>query len=288
MQHLLSRRRWITVSSAAALGAGIFDVPAVLRAAGLDDPSDPYGGFPMGVQSYSLRQFNTVETVRHVQGLGLHYVEFYAKHLDPQATDEQIRKTQSLLEGADITISAHGVSKFSKDHEANRKIFQFAQRAGIRNLSSDPHPDSFDSLEKLVAEFDVRIAIHNHGPGARYDSIESVAKAIRGRHKHIGACVDTGHFIRSGEDPVRAVRELKGRVFGVHVKDDKHQRDKRSHNVVIGQGHLDVVGLFQALRKTKFPADGGLSLEYESNPNNPIDDMAQCLAVARDAIGKVS
>ncbi len=284
----LSRRRFLALSTAAAAGATLFDVPQVLKAAGLADEKDPYGGLPMGVQSYSLRAFNTLEAVRHIEGMGLHHAEFYSKHLDPKASDGQIEETKKLLEKAEIKLVSHGVTGFTKNHDANRQVFEFARKAGIRNITANPQPDSFDSLDKLVAEFEIRIAIHNHGPGALYDSIESVQKAIHDRHKLIGACVDTGHFIRSGEDPVKAVLELGDRVYGVHVKDDEYKGDKRTHNVVIGKANLDVVGLFKALKKIKFPADGGLSLEYEANMQNPIDDMKQCLAVAREAIAQAS
>lgn len=281
----LSRRRFLALSAAAAAGATFFDAPQVLKAAGLNLADDPWGGFPLGAQSYSLREFNTVEAVRHIQGMGLHFVEFYARHLDPAASDEQIAETLKLLKDADITLRGHGVHGFSKDHEANLRLFRFAKKAGVKVITADPTPDSFDSLDRLVADFDIRIAIHNHGPGHRYDSIASVAKAVEGRHKWIGACVDTGHFLRSGEDPVKAVRELGPRVFGAHIKDDV-ELGRGSKNVVIGKGKLDVVGLFKALREIKFPADGSLALEYEANPKNPIDEMKACLAVAKEAIAK--
>ncbi|MEC9004530.1 MAG: sugar phosphate isomerase/epimerase [Planctomycetota bacterium] len=280
MSTSFNRRRFLALTTAAAAGATIFDVPGILAA------DDPYRGLPIGVQSFSLRNYNVVDAVRHIQGMGLHFVEFYSKHLNPNATAAQLAENRQLLERAKVTLSAHGVNRFSKDHEANRKVFEFAKRAGIRNITANPTPDSFDSLDKLVAEYNIRIAIHNHGPGALYDSIDSVKKAVSGHHKLIGACVDTGHFIRSKEDPVKAVHELGPRVFGVHMKDEEKQ-EKKSHNVVIGSGHLDVLGLFKALKKVSFPADGSLSLEYEANPSNPIDDMKQCLAVAREAIAKL-
>lgn len=278
-----SRRRFLTVAAAGAAGVAWFDLPRVLGAAA----DDGFGGFPVGVQSYSFRNFNVVEAVRHIQGLGVRYAEFYSKHLAVNATDDQIKETQQLLSDAGIRLVAHGVNGFSKDHAQNRKVFEFAKRAGIRNLTADPQPDSFDSLEKLVAEFDVRIAIHNHGPGHRYDKLEQVARAVHDRHPLIGVCVDMGHVIRTKEDPVKWIRELGPRVFAAHLKDDVKQ-DGGSQNVVIGKGHLDVVGVFQALRHVKFPADGDLALEYESNPANPVDDMKQCIAVAREAIAKVA
>jgi len=280
MQTRTTRRRFLALTTAAAAGATIFDVPDILAA------DDPYRGLPIGVQSFSLRNYNVVEAIRHIQGMGLHYVEFFSKHLNPAATDKQLAENRQLLKRAKVSISAHGVNRFSKDEAANRKVFEFAKRAGIRNITANPTPDSFDSLDKLVAEYNIRIAIHNHGPGALYDTIASVQKAVKGRHKLIGACVDTGHFIRSKEDPVKAVHELGPRVFGVHMKDEAKQ-EKKSHNVVIGSGHLDVLGLFKGLKKVGFPADGSLSLEYEANPANPIDDMKQCLAVAREAIAKL-
>ena len=280
MSKSFNRRRFLALTTAAAAGATIFDVPEILAA------DDPYRGLPIGVQSFSLRNYNVVDAIRHIQGMGLHFVEFYSKHLNPNATAAQLAENRQLLKRAKVTLSAHGVNRFSKDHEANRKVFEFAKRAGIRNITANPTLDSFDSLDKLVAEYNIRIAIHNHGPGALYDSIDSVKKAVTGHHKLIGACVDTGHFIRSKEDPVKAVHELGPRVFGVHMKDEEKQ-EKKSHNVVIGSGHLDVLGLFKALKKVSFPADGSLSLEYEANPSNPIDDMKQCLAVAREAIAKL-
>ena len=277
-----SRRQFLAVSAATAATASL-SLPLAL---GKD--KDPFGGWPVGVQSYSLRNFNLHDAVRHLQGLGVHHVEFYSKHLSPTADAKTIADTKKLLADADITINAHGVNRFTKDHDANRKVFEFAKAAGIKNITADPQPDSFASLDKLVEEYDIRVCIHNHGPGHRYDKIADVAKAVKDHHPWIGACVDTGHFIRAGEDPVEAVLTLGPRVFALHMKDDKFKGDKRSHNVILGQANLDVVGIFRALQKVKFPEDGSISLEYESNPTNPIDDMKQCLVVAQKAIATAS
>ena len=280
MKNSITRRRFLALGSAAAAGATFLDIPRILAA------DDPYGGFPVGVQSYSLRNFNALEAIRHIQGMGLHHVEFYSKHLGLGATDEQIAERKTILEKAKISMSAHGVNGFSKDHAANRRVFEFTKRAGIPCITANPQPDSFESLDKLCEEFKIRIAIHNHGPDALYDKISDVTSAVKGHHPLVGACVDTGHFIRSKEDPVQAVHELGKRVFALHIKDEEKQ-EKRSRNVVIGSGHLDVVGIFQALVKIGFPADGSISLEYEADPENPIDAMKQCLVVAQEAIAKV-
>lgn len=281
MGRVISRRRFVQLGTAAACGLAGGLMQRVLAA-----ESDPWRGWPIGIQSYSLREFNLHDAVRHMQGMGVHFVEFYQKHLAVDASDQQIAETNDLLKGAGIKLNAHGVNRFTKDHEANRKLFEFAKKAGFRNLTADPDPDSFESLDELCKEFDLRICIHNHGPKHRYNTIADVVKAVKDHHPNIGACVDCGHFIRSKEDPVKAVHELKGRVFGLHLKDDTEQNEG-SNNVVLGKAHLDVPGLFAALKATEFPRkDGSVSLEYEANPKNPIDDMKACLEVVKEAIAK--
>jgi inosose dehydratase len=279
-----SRRQFLAASAATAVSASLASLP---RAGWGADSADRFGGWPIGIQSYSLRKFDLDQTIRHMQGLGLHFVEFYSKHVPLDSSAEQLANLHKKLATAGIKMSSHGVNKFGSDHEANRKVFEFAQRAGLKNITANPEPDSFDSLDKLVAEFDIRICIHNHGPDALYDKIDDVAGAVKDHDPRIGACVDTGHFIRSKEDPIEALDRLGKRVFALHIKDEEKQ-EKKSHNVIIGKGFLDLVALFRTLRKIEFPEDGSVSLEYEANPDNPIDDIEQCLVAAEEAIAEVA
>ena len=281
MRPTASRRRFLATSAAAA-GAALVANPGNLIAA---QKEDRFGGWPVGIQSFSLRAFDRDQAIRHMQGLGLHFVEFYSKHVSLDSTDEQIADLKKQLAKGGITMSSHGVNRFTKDHEKNRKIFEFAKRAGLKNITCNPTPDSFDSLDKLVAEYDIRVGIHNHGPGSSYDKIDEVVNAVKDHDPRVGACVDSAHFIRSAEDPVEAVRKLGKRVFGLHIKDEEKQ-EKKSHNVIIGEGFLDLVALFKTLKEIDFPADGSISLEYEANKDNPIDDIQQCLVAAEAAIKK--
>jgi sugar phosphate isomerase/epimerase len=245
--------------------------------------AERFGSWPIGIQSYSLRNFPADEAIRHIQGLGLHNVEFFGKHLGLDATDQQIADMLATLKRAEIALRAHGVNEFTRDHEKNRRVFEFAKKAGIRNITANPQPDSFASLDQLVEQYDIRICIHNHGPGALYDTLDDVLKAVEGHHRNIGACIDTGHTLRSNEDPIRWVQELGPRVFALHIK-DVAEKKAQTHDVVIGESFLDLVGLFKSLKQIQFPADGSISLEYESNPDNPIDDIKQCLTAAEKAI----
>jgi sugar phosphate isomerase/epimerase len=283
-----SRRKFL--SAAAATGATLTFSPRSRAAEDQkkDEQSrDEYGGFLMGIQSYSLRGYNVDKALAAIKDLGLHSVEFFDAHFSVNSTGDQIDAMKKKTAGLGIKIMGHGVNGFSKDHEANRRYFEFAKKAGIKNISADPSEGSFDSLDKLVEEYNIRIAIHNHGPGARYDKVADVLNAIKNHHKLIGACADLGHYIRSNEDPVRAITLLEGRLYGVHLKDFAETK-ANTHGVILGKGHLDVAGVFKALRKVNFPADGCLSLEYEEKPESPIEDIKQCLAIASEAAKKAA
>ncbi len=274
------------LAAAAAAGATWFDIPRIF-ADSRADAFKKYGGFPMGLQSYSLRAFGVDGALEKTAALGLHYIEFFRAHYPTIPDPLKVAEMNAKLKKYDMTISSHGVQGFSKDHEANRKMFQFAKMAGIKNISANPSPDSFDSLDRLVAEFDIRIAIHNHGPGALYDKPVDAWKAVAGHDRRIGFCADLGHYIRSGIDPVEVTYLLGDRLYGVHLKDFAEQK-KKAEGVIIGEGHLDVEGVFRALKKIGFPADGSLSLEYEESPNDPIADIQACLNVAAKAAQKVA
>jgi sugar phosphate isomerase/epimerase len=237
----------------------------------------------VGIQMYSLRGYDVDTALRHAHDLGFEVIEMYPGQFPINSTDDEIKSRLSQFEGLGLRCLAHGVNRFTKDHDKNRAIFEFAKKAKIRNLSADPDPDSFDSLDKLVAEFDIRIAIHNHGPKHRYNKVTDVLNAIRDHHQLIGACADLGHYIRSGENSVDVIRALKGRLYGVHLKDFAEMTDK-TKGVILGKGHLDVGATFAALRAVDFPADGAVSLEYEENPKDPLEDIRQCLAVAKAAL----
>jgi sugar phosphate isomerase/epimerase len=241
----------------------------------------------LGIQLYSLRGYPVDEALQHAKELGFEQVEFYGGMLPLDASAEQIDTMKKRVAELGMSISAHGVNGFGKDAAANRKTFEFAKALGIRIITADPAPESFDSLNDLVQEFDIRIAIHNHGPRHRYNKAVDVLRAIEGRDERIGACADLGHYIRSGERATDVIRLLKGRLYGIHLKDFAEMKAD-ARGVVLGQGHLNVPAVFAALVQVGFPADGAMSLEYEENPDNPIADIRQCVAVAKKALDELS
>jgi inosose dehydratase len=237
----------------------------------------------LGIQLYSLRGYPVDEALRHARDLGVKFIEFYPGMWPITADADAIAAMQKKLADLGLTVSAHGVNRFTKDAAANRKIFEFGKAAGITIFGADPDPDSFESLDALVKEFDIRIAIHNHGPTHRYNKALDVLAAVEKYDPRIGACADLGHFLRSGERPVDVIRLLAGRLYGIHLKDFAEMQDK-TKGVILGQGHIDVPAVMAALVAAKFPADGALSIEYEENPKNPLADIRACVQVAQEAI----
>jgi inosose dehydratase len=281
----LSRRSFL-LGAAAAAGAGRLDLPALL-ADSREESRRKYGGFAMGIQSYSLRGFPVETAIGKIGELGLHWVELYDGHLEPTEDAGALGAMRERLERAGLSISAHGVNRFGSDPERNERLFRFAKAAGVPILSADFGPEAHGSLEKLVAQTGVRIAAHNHGPGHRWARVEDLLRQIRDLDPRIGACADLGHYIRAGEDPAAAIRALKGRLHGVHLKDFSAPRGD-AKGCVLGRGVMDLRAVFRALAEVGFPADGALSLEYEENPKDPMADLRACLEAASEAARAVA
>jgi inosose dehydratase len=275
-------RREFLATAAATLAAGS------LRAA--DEPND---GLKVGAQSYSFRDFKLEPALKQMQSLGLKYAEFFHDHIPLDATPEQLKAVLNLCKEYGITPYAYGVEDFGKDADKNRKKFEFAKALGIKVLSADPTPDSFDNLDKLCDEYKISIAIHPHGPSKKKDgtwsmhrwySADVILPAVKDHNPLIGTCIDTGHILRCilmdvRLDPVQQIRMMGARNFGLHLKDFD---EKKKEEVIVGKGMLDVSGIVKALRDVKFT--GCVSLEYELNSKNPAPDMAEGLKALHSAM----
>jgi sugar phosphate isomerase/epimerase len=278
-------RRQFLQTGAAVLGLGA--LPGLLAAEEKKD--NPYGEFTLGVQSYTFRKFKLEPALKRIQELGLHNAEFYQEHIPFTDKPEQLQALLKLCQEYGIKPRAWGVTYgFTKDHDGNRKIFEFGKALGIQMLSASPSKDSFDSLDKLCEEYQIAIGIHPHGPDGRggldkWYSAEIIMGAVKDHHPLIGSCLDTGHLIRAAQlgkklDPAEQVRIMGARNFGMHLKDHDNQRKE---DVIFGKGVLDVAAVLKALRDVKFK--GMISIEYEAHADNPSPDVKACLEVVAQA-----
>lgn len=274
------------ISRREAMAAGL--AAAGLLALGRDAAAGPaagaYGPFKMGLQSYSLRgltadgKADVTKALKATRDLGVTYWESYVAHVPVTTDAAKAGEWKTRLSDAGVSVIGYGVVHLSKNADEGRKFFEFAKLMGIEYLSADPEPDSFETVGKLAEEYGVNVGIHNHGPGHRYDTIDKIAAAIKDHSPRIGCCVDTGHFLRSREDPVRAVEVFGKRTYGVHLKDVKDA----TQFTVLGKGDLKTADLLTALAKIKYPYC--LALEYEENPADPIADLRACLAATREVV----
>ena len=292
----LSRRSFLAAASLASTGVLSWNGPGRAEESVVEAKGDPLAGFKLGIQSFCYHRFDAEHAIRKIHELGLRYVEMFPGHFPGERTAQNvdgIKKTLELCKKYEVEVLTFGVEHFTSDHDANRKVFEFARAMNVKFLTCDPTPDSFDSLDKLCEEFKIPVAIHNHGPiGEKGKKIhqwyraEIILDAVRNHHPLIGTCLDTGHLIRMARkpfelelDPVRQIRLMGKRNFGIHLKDHDIARGV---NVNYGQGSLDVVAVLKVLKEIGF--DGPVSIEHEANPGEPDADMKACVDDFKKAV----
>ena len=268
-----SRRSFLKFGAAAAAAVSLGRLPAFA------DHHEEFGGLPIGLQSYSLRSMSLEKCLDTMQNtLKVSNVEIFPGH-HPGKSPQQVKE---LLAKHGIKAAGYGVVPFKKDEAANRKFFEVGKILGIKTLSCDPDPDSFDTLDKLVDEYQISAAIHPHGPGHRWAKVKTMWDAVKDHHKLIGLCADTGHLIRAGEDPLEAMHAFKDRLYGVHWKDFKHLGGDRWEDVPAGDASLKVDPLIAFLIERKF--DGAFSIEYEGD--KPVEAIQKSLARIKEGVAK--
>src|SRR5260370_2604543 len=185
---------------------------------------------------------------------------------------------------AGIKLHAAGTIYCPKDEDADiRGKFEDCKRAGIGVIvAGDPAPETLPRIEKFVKEYDIRIAIHNHGPEDKlWHSPLDVLKAVKGMDARIGCCIDVGHTVRAGTDVVQAIHEVGARLFNIHMKDLTSFQDKESQ-VAVGDGIMPVKKIFHALGATKYK--DSLNLDYEIHADDPMQGVIESVAYMRGVL----
>jgi len=272
----VSRRRFMKLGATGAVGLVAGCRPFSIRE-GWFRPKRSYWPYMMGVQSYSFRKFTFIQAIEKARELGLDFIEVFPGHLNYQSDARQKAAVEAKLAECNVKANAYGVC--GDGALKDRKLWQFCKEFGIDVLSAHASKGTFAALDKLVAEYDVKIALHNHGPGAMWATADQMLEAIGDHDERIGVCLDTGHLMRAGDEPVSAIRKIGKRLHGMHLKDV----NKDNHDVIVGTGRTDLAGLFKALEDVDF--DGALSLEYELDADNPMPGMRRSLAAVRKVLG---
>lgn len=281
---LLSRRELLRTAAFGAAGLAL--LPAVTHAG---QAQRGYKPFRMAIQSYTLRGYKLDEALAKTKTVGLKYWEGWDGHLPITEDPNQIAQYKQKLAAHGITMPTYGVVGFSNDEADARKKFNFAKAMGVRTMTAYPSLDSLSMLDKLVEEYKINLAIHNHGPGDDlYDKIQKEVDALKGHSQRIGACIDTGHYLRSDERPETAAGTFGTRVYGVHLKDVKIGPGDQKSFTELGKGTLDLNVFLKEIIKYGYPQRGVLSLEYEEHPDDPIPYIEECLKALRNSLDTIN
>lgn len=239
-------------------------------------------GPEVGVQSYTYRRFDVRRAIDETRAAGGQALELWPGHLPPDTPDAE---TQAVLDHArqrGVRICGYGVVSLSPT--ATEPHLRFARRLGCDYVSVDVRPDDRETQTASVAlaeRLGLRLGIHNHGPGHHYDTAESVARVLEGQPEALGACVDTGHFLRANVDPLHAICVLGRRVHAVHLKDFADEQTE----VMPGQGRLDLAATLAALQRSGFST--AYVLEYEADEHDPTPAVRQAVAAVSTELGRL-
>jgi sugar phosphate isomerase/epimerase len=258
-------------------GFGVTGSAIALSGARLDaSPARENPEFKLGVASYSLRKFPRAEAIQIIKRLGLRYVNIKSFHLPLDSTPQQIREARAEFVNAGLVIAGGGNIEFRKDDESDmRHKFEYAKLAGMPLIVCAPTKTTLPKLEKFVKEYDIKIAVHNHGPHDNFPAPQDALKILDGMDPRCGVCVDIAHAAEAGVQPVDAIRASGPRMVDMHIKDMRVFGDVNTL-CDVGDGVLPIAAIFRELHKMRYA--GCVNLEYEINENDPYPGMARSYA----------
>jgi sugar phosphate isomerase/epimerase len=250
------------------------------------------GGFAIGCQAWTFKNFSVFEAIDKTAEAGGKVIEFYPGQklskeqpdikFDHNVSDDIIAKVKAKLTEKGIRAVNYGVVGIPNDEAGARKVFEFAKKLDLYGITTES-VESLDKIEKLVKEYDIRIGIHNHPrrpDDANYKVWDPnyVLSMVKDRDPRIGSTADIGHWVRSGLDPVECLKILKGRVISTHLK-DLNEKSPNAHDVPYGNGVSNIPAILTELKRQGFV--GNVSVEYEYNWDDNAYDAAQCIGFVR-------
>jgi sugar phosphate isomerase/epimerase len=278
--------------AAALLCSPLFAAPAT------DSSGCDKLGWQLAVHAYTFRKFTIFECIDKTASLGLKYMSLSGSVnlggdkpvTTVDISDADLKRILDKCKAAGLTLVNIGVVQLPNDEAKSRHVFEFAKKAGIDTLVAEPPDDAMDLVEKLCKEYNIKVAIHDHPRPSHYWNPDTVLANIKGRSPLLGACADTGHWLRSGLDPVECLKKLEGRVICLHFKDlvpedaqgagdnsvaKKHKEAKAMHDVPWGTGVGNVKAQMAELKRQHF--HGAFCIEYEYHWDNSLPEVAECV-----------
>jgi sugar phosphate isomerase/epimerase len=238
----------------------------------------------LGIATYSLRSFDRPTAIEMLKKMQVKYVSIKDVHLKIGATPEETRAGRAEFDAAGLVVTSGGNVDMTKGVtvEDLRKQFEYAKAAGLPMMVCAPTHENIKAVETLVKEYNIRIAIHNHGPEDKnFPTPQSVLEVVRKLDKRCGLCMDIGHSARTGVDVVKTIAEAGDRLLDMHVKDLRDLMNKDSQ-CDVGDGAFSFPAIFKQLKKMGYT--GCVNLEYEINGKDPMMGMQRSLSYERGVL----
>lgn len=239
---------------------------------------------PVGMAGYTFAKFDVDKAIAIMNRVAIKYISIKDIHLPLNSSPEKIQEVLGKFSAAGINVYAVGVI-YMKTKTAVDEAFEYAKKVGVPLIVGVPNPELLDYTEEKVKQYNIKIAIHNHGPEDKlYPGPKNVYDLIKNRDARMGICLDIGHAMRAGEEPGKAALAYKNRIFDLHIK-DVTLAAKDGKATEIGRGVIDFPAFIAALDKAKY--QGICSIEFEKDMNDPLPGIAESTGYFRGVINTV-
>lgn len=277
-----NRRNFLKLSS---LGMAAVALPGISQSA--PSPAKKARSLPirLGLASYTLRKMNLDDALTVCQRLDIKHISLKDFHLKLNSSDVEIAEVVKKCKDAGVELGSGGVIYMKSEAEVDA-AFEYARKAGMNMIIGVPQHEMLPYAEKKVKEYDIRLAVHNHGPGDLvYPSCESAYVLIKNMDPRMGLCLDIGHTQRIGRDPSADLKDYFDRIFEIHMK-DVTSSDSNGKAIEVGRGVIDIPGFLKTILKKKF--SGIVAFEYEKEDKDPVPGLAESMGYVKGVLAIIN
>ena len=279
MIKMKTRRNFLKLSGMTAA------VSMVSLQPGKSKPVAKPASLKLGLASYSLRKFDQAATIEMAKRVGLSYMCFKSMHLPLDASVDTLKNGAKNVKDAGLQLYGGGVI-YMKDKAQVDQAFEYAKNAGMSVIVGVPNHELLEYTNDKIKEYDIKVAIHNHGPGDdMYPSPESIYEKIKDLDPRFGICMDIGHTQRIGVDPTEAAKKYFSRLFDIHIKDVNKAKED-GETVEIGRGVIDIPKFLKLLVDRRY--EGVVGFEYEKDADDPLPGLAESVGYVNGCLASIT
>ncbi|HEY4247752.1 MAG TPA: sugar phosphate isomerase/epimerase [Lacunisphaera sp.] len=279
----MNRRTALKTFTLAGVGLTLSRSASAAETTPLPSASPPTLKFQLGVASVSLKKMSLERAIAAVRRVGSINFSINPAHLPWENPPSGWISALKTIKDSGLALRCAGVIYVKNDEAQIRKAFDYVRTLGVPVFTCGPERAALPLVGKFAREYDVRVAIHNHGPEDKlWPTPQHIWEAIEPMDRHLGLCLDVGHSYRAGSDPVEAIYRYRARLYDLHLKDSAAAVGADDVPIEMGRGRIDLAGILAALVKSGY--DRNVWFEYEKDPDDPLPGLAESVGYVRGLI----